>query len=251
MARKPQPKNRKKPAAPRKKPKKPAVRINWRLWLKRIGAGLLVLMFIPVVLTVFYRVPVVHPISTLMLKDAILLRGYDRHWVDIDDIAPVLVHSVMMSEDGQFCSHNGIDWGALNEVIDNALEGEKTRGASTIVMQTAKNLFLWSSRSYVRKGLELPLAWYMNVVLPKRRIMEIYLNIVEWGPGIYGAEAAAQHHFGRSAAKLNRRQSALLAMTLPSPLMRNPAKPSRGLNRLAATIEKRAGQAGGYIDCLE
>lgn len=249
LAKKPQTKKPGKPATRRKQAWHTLVR--WEVWLKRAAIVVLVLVFLPIALTVVYRIPAVHPVSTLMAKDLVTLQGYDRRWVDLDEIAPVLVHSVMMSEDGQFCAHNGVDWGALNEVIDNALEGEKTRGASTITMQSAKNLFLWSSRSYVRKGLEIPLAWYMNVVLPKRRVMEIYLNIAEWGPGIYGVEAAAQHHFGRSAAKLSRRQSALLAVTLPSPLKRNPAKPTRGLNRLAATIEKRARQAGAYIDCLK
>jgi membrane peptidoglycan carboxypeptidase len=105
------------------------------------------------------------------------------------------VNSIIMSEDGQFCSHWGVDWGALNAVLDR--EGGPSRGASTIAMQTVKNLFLWSSRSYIRKGLEIPLAYYADFILSKRRIMEIYLNIAEWGPGIFGAEAAAQHYFNK------------------------------------------------------
>lgn len=222
-----------------------------RKWAKRTGLVIAAVACVPLFLTVLYRWPAVHPVSTLMAKDLIVLNGYERRWVGIDDIAPVLVHSVMMSEDGRFCSHNGIDWTELNAVIDNALEGEKTRGASTIVMQTAKNLFLWSSRSYVRKGLEIPLAWYMNVVLPKKRIMEIYLNVAEWGPGIYGIEAAAQRYFGRPAAKLTPKESALLAVTLPAPASRNPAKPSRGMVRLAGVVAKRARQAGEYISCLK
>src|SRR5690606_21673986 len=135
------------------------------------------------------------------------------------------LNSVIMSEDGQFCFHHGIDLGELKGVVDDALAGEATRGASTITMQTVKNLFLWSRPlASLRKLVELPLAVYVDAVLPKRRIMEIYLNIAEWAPGVYGIEAAAQHHFGVPAKKLTRRQAALLAVTLPNPYARNPAK---------------------------
>ena len=221
-----------------------------RPWLRRaaIVAGLLV--FLPAALTLLYYPSFVHPVSTLMLKDLATFSGYDRRWIPLDDVAPVLAHSVIMSEDGQFCAHRGIDLGELKAVIDDALAGEATRGASTIPMQTVKNLFLWQGRSFVRKIIEAPLAVYFDFVLPKRRIMEIYLNIVEWGPGIYGVEAAAQHHFGVSASDLSRRQAALLTVSLPNPIERNPAEPTRNLQRLAALIEKRASRAGGYVGCL-
>lgn len=221
-----------------------------RSWFLR---GFLVLFLIgaaPAVLTLVYMPAVVHPISTLMMKDIATFKGYDRRWVALENISPRLVHSVMMSEDGQFCSHRGIDLGELRAIMDDFLAGEATRGGSTIPMQTVKNLYLWHGRSYVRKAVELPYAVYLDLVMPKRRIMEIYLNIAEWGPGIYGAEAAAQHHFGRPARELTARQAALLAVTLPNPHTRNPANPSAGLNRLAATIERRANQAGGYNHCL-
>ena len=124
--------------------------------------------------------------------------------------------------------------------------------ASSITMQTVKNLFLWHRPfATLRKVVEMPLAVYADLVMPKKRIMEIYLNIAEWGPNIYGIEAAAQHHFGRSAKNLSRRQEALLAVTLPNPAGRNPAKPGRGLQRLANLIEGRAMRAGGYVGCLE
>eukprot|EP01034_Spumella_vulgaris_P014623 gene14623-18682_t len=164
-----------------------------------------------------------------MLRDLVLLRGYDRQWVEFDQIAPVLVQSVMMSEDGQFCIHDGVDWGQMRGVVEDALEGESTRGASTIPMQTVKNLFLWNGRSFVRKAMELPLAIAADFVWSKQRMMEIYLNVAEWGDGIYGIEAAARHHFGVSAAKLSRRQAALLAVSLPNPKERNAGKPGRGL----------------------
>ena len=220
-------------------------------WLRGALLALVGIALVPTVLTLAYIPSFVHPVSTLMLKDLATFTGYDRRWVSLDDIAPVLAHSVMMSEDGQFCSHHGIDLGELNAVLEDVLAGEPTRGASTIPMQTVKNLFLWGGRSFLRKALELPLAVYFDLLVPKRRIMEIYLNIAEWGPNVYGVEAAAQHHFGKAAKKLSRREAALLAVTLPNPAERNPAKPSSGMKRLAALIERRAAGAGDYVRCLD
>ncbi|WP_269931517.1 monofunctional biosynthetic peptidoglycan transglycosylase [Aminobacter sp. HY435] len=222
-----------------------------RRWMRLGVLAIAVMAALPVVLTVLYLPPFVHPVSTLMLKDLATLRGYDRQWVALGDIAPVLAHSVIMSEDGQFCSHRGVDLGELRGVISDALDGEATRGASTIPMQTVKNLFLWNGRSFVRKVVELPLAIYFDALVPKRRIMEIYLNIAEWGPNIYGIEAASQHYFGKPAKQLSRRQAALLAVTLPNPAARNPAKPGPGLRRLASVIERRASRAGAYVQCLD
>lgn len=221
-----------------------------RRWMSRIFWVLVVLCATPLVLTIVYAPSSVHPVSTLMLKDLATLDGYDRRWVRIEDMGTLVVDSVVMSEDGQFCRHDGIDWGEFRVVLQDALAGEATRGASTIPMQTVKNLFLWGSRSHIRKAIELPLALYFDAVLPKARIMEIYLNIVEWGPNIYGVEAAAQLHFGKPARELTRRQAALLAVTLPNPLERNPAKPGPGLSRIAAKIERRARGAGDYVKCL-
>lgn len=221
----------------------------WR-WLRRLLLALAVVALLPIALTPLYRVPALHPVSMLMVKDLVTLQGYRRDWVALEDMGTVLPYSVVMSEDGQFCSHGGVDWGALNTVVQDALAGEGLRGASTIPMQTVKNLFLWHGRSYVRKALEVPLAIYFDAVVPKQRIMEIYLNIAEWGPNIYGAEAAAQHYFGRSAKTLTRRQAALLAVTLPNPGARDPANPGNGLSNLAAIVERRAQQAGDYVGCL-
>jgi monofunctional biosynthetic peptidoglycan transglycosylase len=222
------------------------LRERWRRLLSIAAAVIL----LPYVLIILYTPSFIHPISTLMLRDLVLLRGYDRQWVSFGEISPNLVRSVMMSEDGQFCLHDGVDWAQMRGVVTDALEGESTRGASTIPMQTVKNLFLWNGRSFVRKGMELPLAIIADFVWSKRRMMELYLNVAEWGPGIYGAEAAARHHFGVSAAKLTRRQAALLAVALPNPIERNAGKPGRGLRRLASVIERRAGRSGEYIKCL-
>lgn len=229
------------------------VRQRWfgdRQVLKRIVLAVLAVLLLPYMLILLYLLPFIHPVSTLMLRDLVLLRGYDRRWVSIDDVSPVLVQSVMMSEDGQYCFHGGVDWGEMRMLVEDTLKGQETRGGSTIPMQTAKNLFLWNSRSFIRKGLELPLAVGSDFVWSKRRLMEIYLNIAEWGPGIYGIEAAAQYHFKVPASKLTRRQASLLAVSLPNPIDRNAGKPGRGLRRLAAVIERRAQGSGDYIKCI-
>ena len=220
-----------------------AYSVGRRTWVRRTVLAFAVLALLPAVLTFLYLPSFVHPVSTLMLKDLVTFQGYDRRWVPIGEMAPVLVQSVIMSEDGQFCAHRGIDWAELNLVIDDAIAGEPTRGASTIPMQTVKNLYLWHGRSFLRKVLEAPLALYFDAIMPKKRIMEIYLNIVEWGPGIYGAEAAAQHHFGRSAKDLSRRQAALLAAALPNPVSATPPSPVRACGALPALIEARAGRS--------
>lgn len=227
-------------------------RAGLRFWLRRLFWTLVVLGLVPVTLTLVYLIPFIHPVSTLMLQDLAMLRGYDRQWVEFEDIAPVLVRSVIMSEDGQFCSHRGVDWAELKVVIDDALAGDATRGASTIPMQTVKNLYLWHRPfGAVRKVLEVPLAIYFDAVMSKERVIEIYLNVAEWGPGIYGIEAAARHHFGRPAAKLSARQAALLAVTLPNPIDRDPANPPAWMRRLATVIERRAAAADSHVACLE
>lgn len=204
----------------------------------------------PVVLLLIYKIEFVRPVSTLMVKEGVFGSGAKREWVEIEDMAPVLYQSVLVSEDGKFCSHNGIDWDALNAVIEDAIDGEKTRGASTITMQLVKNLFLWNGRSYIRKGLEVPLAMLADGILSKKRIMEIYLNIAEWDKGIFGVELAAQTYFNRSAGKLGPRYSSLLAVTLPNPKKRNAAKPTRSMNRVAGIVRQRARASGAYVKCL-
>lgn len=236
------------------KQKKPNIRLNFRSYLRKgmvyCACFLLAMLLLPYALIVLYRFEPIKPISTLMIYEVMTGRFYEREWIELDDISPSLVQSVLMSEDGQYCAHSGVDWAALNLVVESALDGEPSRGASTIAMQSSKNLFLWSSRSYIRKALEIPLALTSDHVWGKRRLLEIYLNIAQWGHGIYGIEAAAQAYFGKGADTLTRRQSALLAVTLPNPILRNPAKPSQGLSRLAGRIETRARQSGAYIKCI-
>lgn len=149
--------------------------------------------------------------------------------------------SVVASEDAKFCSHHGIDWDSLRDVIEDAEDGDVTRGGSTITQQVAKNLFLWPGRSIIRKGLEFPLALWIDLVLPKQRILELYLNIAEWGPeGQFGAEAGAEYAFGRSASQLSPQQAALMAAILPNPVSRSARRPGPGVRRLAGTYVVRA-----------
>lgn len=190
-----------------------------------------------------------HAPSTLMLGRWLTFQDVDRRWVGLDAISPRLVDAVVMSEDGQFCAHHGVDWGSLREVIQDSEDGP-SRGASTITMQVVKNLFLWPSRSYIRKGLEIPLALVLDAAWSKRRVMEVYLNIAEWGDGVFGAEAASQAAFGKSAAALSAREAALLATTLPNPSRRHAGKPSRGHQRLAGVVLARMGDADTWTACI-
>ncbi len=215
--------------------------IGGRLW-----RAALVVAAIPLVLTILYIV--VPPVSTLMIYERVVSGPIERQWVPLEMMAPSLVAGAIMAEDGRYCSHGGVDWAELDKVMDNG-DGPQ-RGASTIAMQTVKNLFLWNSRSYVRKAFEIPLALYADLVLGKRRLMEIYLNIAELGPGIFGAEAAARHYFGRPAAELGDLQAALLVAALPNPEARNPGQPGPRMMARATTILERARKAGGYTDCL-
>jgi monofunctional biosynthetic peptidoglycan transglycosylase len=213
-----------------------------RRWLRPFAIVFLVLAALPLVLAPLYAL-VNPPVTTVMLLKALGGNGIDKSWTSIDDISPRLVRAVMTSEDQRFCFHHGIDWVEVENALDDD-EG-RFRGASTITMQTVKNLFLWTGHSWIRKALEAPLALYLELFLSKRRIMEIYLNIVEWDEGVYGAAAAAGHYFHEKPAQLSAMQSALLAAVLPSPATRDAAKPGRGTSRIARRIAGRmaAGQA--------
>ena len=205
------------------------------------------LLLLPYLLTPFYRAG--HPVSTLMAWRWLTGAPVSRQWIDFDAISPALPRSVVASEDAKFCSHHGIDWDALQDAIDDAQDGEAGRGGSTITQQVAKNLFLWPGRSVVRKALEIPLALWIDLVLAKQRMLEIYLNIAEWGPsGQFGAEAGAAYAFGRPAASLSPREAALMAAILPNPVTRSARNPGPGVRRLAGTYMARA-QASALQGC--
>ena len=223
-----------------------------RGWLQRVIRVLVVgcafLLILPYVLTPLYRV--FDPVSTLMLWRWAKRVRVERVVTPIDFLAPVLPRSVIAAEDERFCSHHGIDFDELRRVLKAETNGERRpRGGSSITQQLSKNLFLWPGHSYVRKALELPLALWIDLVIPKRRQLEIYLNIAEWGPsGEFGAEAGARRAFGKPAAALSASEAALLAAVLPNPIRRDARQPSPVLRRLAATYSVRAAASGVDID---
>jgi monofunctional biosynthetic peptidoglycan transglycosylase len=187
------------------------------------------------------------PASTLMLGQRLLGEDVAQRWVPLSRISRYLPLAVINSEDGQFCHHHGVDWGEIGAALDT--EGAP-RGGSTISMQVVKNLFLWPQRSYIRKAIEIPLAYVIELVWPKRRILEIYLNIAEWGPGVFGAEAAARYHFRKPASVLTARESALLAVSLPNPYVRRAGNPGPRALRLAQRLMLLMGTARGRTSCL-
>jgi monofunctional glycosyltransferase len=201
--------------------------------------AVLAVLLLPYLLVPFYRAG--HPVSALMAWRRATGAPVSRQWIDFSAMSPSLPRSVVASEDAKFCIHHGVDWNALREVIDDAEDGEAARGGSSITQQVVKNLFLWPGRSVVRKALELPLALWTDWVLPKQRILEIYLNVAELGPsGQFGAQAGALYAFGHPASSLSPREAALLAAILPNPVKRSARNPGPGVRRLAGTYMARA-----------
>jgi len=230
-------------------------------------------LLLPYLIAPLYRF--IMPVSMPMLYRWATGARVERTVVPLTSIAPALPLAVIVAEDGSFCHNRGIDLGAMREALRHdesptlpspasgggtindsspargGGKGGGLRGASTITQQTAKNLFLWQGRSFVRKALEIPLALWINLVLPKRRVLEIYLNIVEWGPdGEFGAEAAARYAFGTSARELTARQAAELAAILPNPFRRSARAPSALVRRLAGIYERRAADHPGHGACI-
>ena len=215
----------------------------------RLLKALIFILLLPYALAVVYIF--VPPVSTLMLADLASFRLPRRDWVPLEKISPNLVASVVLSEDSAFCDHWGFDLNQIEKSIDKAVDGKRFGGASTITQQTAKNLFLWSGRSWLRKIFEAPLTLWVELIWSKRRILEVYLNIAEWGPGVYGAEAAAKYHFGLSAAALSRTQAALLAVALPDPIERHPGKPGEYQRAAALALELRVFGHGPDLSCVK
>jgi monofunctional biosynthetic peptidoglycan transglycosylase len=217
--------------------------------VRGVAVAILVVLLLPYLITPFYLA--VNPVSTLMLWRWAKRAPVVRTWAPLRTIAPVLPLSVIVAEDARFCTHHGIDFSELRAAIEDADDLSEMRGGSTITQQTAKNLFLWPGRSVVRKALEFPLALWIDLILGKRRVMEIYLNIAEWGPGgEFGAEAAARKAFGKSARDLNAREAATLASILPNPIKRSAGRPGAGVRRLAGIYEGRARKSPDVAVCL-
>jgi len=209
-----------------------------------------VLALIPYAIAPLYRFG--NPVSTPMLWRYLTGQHVERSFVPLSQISPTVPITVIVAEDGSFCINHGIDLGAMREAIEQSEENlEESRGASTITQQTAKNLFLWGGRSFVRKALEIPLALWLNLVLPKRRILELYLNVAEWGPnGEFGAEAGARWAFGRSARELDSYEAAELAAILPNPILRSARSPGPLVRKLAALYQRRAITFGALDACV-
>jgi monofunctional biosynthetic peptidoglycan transglycosylase len=215
-----------------------------RRWILRLTLGPLLLIIAH--LLIFRQVPV--PLTPLMMIRLFQGEGLEHEWVPLEEMSPHLARSVIGSEDNRFCTHSGVDWSAVWDVLEEVSSGDRARGASTISMQTVKNLYLWPSRSVIRKGLEVGLVQLLEATWSKERIIEVYLNIVELGPGIYGVEAAAQHHWGVTAASLGPDRAAAIASILPAPRARSPR--SSETKRAIDRIQRRVRELGEYLDCV-
>jgi len=213
-------------------------------WIFRMIAAFLIGS---VALVIVYRF-VDPPITPLMLIRPIEglasgeFVGVDKEWAPIGEVNPALLRSVIAAEDGRFFVHNGVDMKAIERAraYNERMKGKKLRGASTITMQCARNVFLWQGRNYIRKGLEVYFTYLMEFFWSKKRILEVYVNVIEWGDGVYGVEAASKKYFGVPASQLTARQAALLAAVLPNPRRWSPAEPTSYINGRAATIQRRA-----------
>lgn len=198
------------------------------------AARFVLFLFVAPALVILLYAVVPPPVTPLMLIRAMEGHGLSKDWVPLSEISPNLQRAVIAAEDGKFCTHGGFDWEAVDTAMQRMRRGGSLHGASTISMQTAKNLFLWPQRTFFRKGAEAYITVWLETLLGKKRILELYLNVIELGPGIYGAEAAARHYFGVSAKELTRTQAAQLASVLPAPLTRRP-----GPSGYAGTIAAR------------
>ena len=180
------------------------------------------------------------PLTLLMAREFVAGNGLDYRWRSLDQISPNLIASAIAAEDARFCSHGGFDMEAIEKALQNNERGRRVRDGSTISQQTAKNVFLWHGRDWIRKGLEAGYTVMIETIWPKRRIMEVYLNVAEMGPGVYGAEAAARHWFGKSAADLTPREAARIAAILPSPRRYDAGSPGPYVRRRASRIQASA-----------
>ena len=207
---------------------------SWRRAAFRIA---LVALLAPAAVIAVYRF-LPPPVTPLMLIRRAEGEPLVKRWVPLSDISPNLIRAVVASEDERVCVHHGFDWTAIAQSWNEWRHGGALRGASTISMQTARNLLLWPGGSFLRKGAEAYLTVLIEFLWSKHRIMEVYLNIIEWGPGIYGAEASARAHFGTAASRLSVPQAALLAAVLPNPRRWSPDRPTPYIDARAAFIRQ-------------
>lgn len=237
----------------KQRPRRSNQRPLWRRLLRAVLLGLALLLALLLMMILLLRW-VDPPYSMYMLSPASgpIPPSLRHTWQRIDDLPRHVPLAVIAAEDQRFPQHRGFDWQSIRQAVDAHRQGARLRGASTISQQTAKNLFLWHGRSFTRKALEAGFTAAIETLWPKARILEVYLNIAEWGPGIFGIEAAARHHFGVSAQQLSREQAALLAAVLPNPRVHSPTRPSPFVQQRALWIERQMRQLGpGWLDPLQ
>ena len=215
-------------------------------WALRLVLGFVALSVLSVLLLRFVAPPVT-PLMLLRLAEGALHGswvGVDQRWVALDSVNPALLRSVIAAEDARFFTHHGVDFAELDRARDynERQHGRRVRGASTITMQCARSTFLWTDRTYLRKSLEIYFTGLLELLWGKRRILEVYVNVIEWGDGVYGIEAASQRSFGVPAARLSPTQASLLAAVLPSPRRWSASAPSTYVRTRAARIVPRARQ---------
>ncbi|HCS19435.1 MAG TPA: monofunctional biosynthetic peptidoglycan transglycosylase [Bacteroidetes bacterium] len=212
--------------------KRPSI---WKHWAEVFLRLCLLLFQISLFLIILYRIVPV-PVTPLML-----LRGlpYEKDWVAFEKMSPTIVKAAITAEDPKFSKHHGFDFEAIWESINKSIaKGRKAKGRSTISQQTAKNLFFSPTRSWIRKGLEVPLTLSLEIFWTKRRIIEVYLNIIEMGDKVYGIEAASKKYFKKPSAKLSKAEAAAIVVCFPNPRKRNPLKLNSRLKRKQATIQR-------------
>jgi monofunctional biosynthetic peptidoglycan transglycosylase len=219
-------------------------KLKARKFWKRFGIIVLILFVISILLPLAYRW-VNPPVTSFQLVKAVTKgNGIHKKWVPIEKISPYMYRAAIASEDNYFLGHRGFDVIALNTVVEERKSGRRHRGGSTISQQTAKNVFCWPKSSWVRKGVETYFTFLIETFWSKERIMEVYLNVIEMGPGIYGSEMAAQTYFHCHASQLTAHQAALITACYPNPIKRNPSKPTSYLLGRAANIEGKMARYG-------
>lgn len=218
--------------------------------MKAIFRFIIAVLLLPYVLAIVYIWwP---PSSTLMLSRIANREKVERAWVPLSAISPNLIAAVVSSEDSAFCNHFGFDFNSIEKAMEKSkATGKPLRGASTISQQTAKNLFLWNDRSWIRKAMEVPLTLWIELLWPKKRILEVYLNVAEWGESTFGAETAAKRYFGTHARNLSLHQAALLAGSLPNPQRRAASSPGFGQVMNSMAIEQRVLKRRPDLSCLK
>lgn len=231
-------------AAQKTKKSKGKKKSSGKSFFRVLGKIILALFVLSILMPVIYKW-VNPPVTPLMIIRKVQIGApIEKDWKSLDEISPNMVKCAIASEDGNFLGHRGFDYIAINQAIKERESGRRKRGASTISQQTAKNVFLWPKSSWVRKGFESYYTFLIERIWGKERIMEVYLNVIEMGTGVYGAEAAAQHYFNTSADKLTLRQSALITACYPAPLKRDAAHPSRYVKKRASQVQRQSGAVG-------